>query len=210
MATNTVSNLTPFDKGKELDFIENNGEILFTVEEIGHHLGYKNPRLSTQKLFREHYNELKHYSVETKTVSTDGKSYETRAFTEEGVYILSMLARTNEAKKFRARVALLLRRVRREQAERMAELAREAGYSQGLSEARALPAAEADRKAAYLDGMREGKKLQKRQDGLHRLLKIRAYLQMGLTHREIGKILGLSRQGVTSVLERSRRAGLAA
>lgn len=74
----------------------------------------------------------------------------------------------------------------------------------------ALPALECHRKAAYLDGLHEGKKLQKRQDGLTRLLKIRAYLQKGLTHREIGKILGLSRQGVTSVLDRSRKAGLAA
>lgn len=210
MATNTISNLTPFGNGYELDFIENNGEILFTVEEIGKHLGYCNPAHAINKIFRWNQNELKHYSVETKTVSTDGKSYKTRAFTEEGVYILSMLARTNEAKKFRARVALLLRRVRREQAERMVELARQSGYQQGIGEALALPAAEADRKAAYLSGMREGEKLQKRRDGLMRLIKIREYLHKGLTHREIGKILGVTRQAVTDTLRRARKTGLAA
>lgn len=90
------------------------------------------------------------------------------------------------------------------------ELAREAGYTQGVSEALALPAAEADRKAAYLSGMREGEKLQKRRDGLMRLIKIREYLHKGLTHREIGKILGVTRQAITDTLRRARKMGLAA
>lgn len=114
MAENTVSALVPFDKGEKLHFIEENGNILFTAEEVGRHLGYGDPAHAIHKLYRSNQNELKLYAVETKTVSTDGKSYATRAFTEEGVYILSMLARTNKAKLFRAKVALLLRRIRQE------------------------------------------------------------------------------------------------
>lgn len=90
------------------------------------------------------------------------------------------------------------------------ELARQAGYQQGIDEARALPAAEADRKVAYLAGMKEGRKLQKRQDGLTRLIKIRAYLQKGLSQQEIGKILGVSHQAISDTLARARRQGVTA
>lgn len=74
----------------------------------------------------------------------------------------------------------------------------------------ALPAIECQRKVAYLDGLKEGRKLQKRRDGLTRLIKIREYLHKGLTHREIGKILGVTRQAVTDTLRRARKTGLAA
>lgn len=128
MADKTVSDLAAFDKGKQLNFIEENGEILFTAEEVGRHLGYGNPAISINTLYQRNQNELKHYATCIKLMQVDGKLRETRAFSEEGVYILSILARTNEAKKFRARVALLLRRLRRERTAQALELARQAGY----------------------------------------------------------------------------------
>lgn len=146
MAVTTVSNLVVFDKGKQLNFIEQNNEILFTAEEVGIHLGYNNPSEAIHKLYLRNQNELKLYTTSVKLTAVDGKLRETRAFSEEGVYILSMLARTNVAKKFRARVALLLRRIRQERVEHMTRLAHEAGYQQGTSEARALPAMQADPK----------------------------------------------------------------
>ena len=166
MAESTVSNLAVFDKGKELNFIEQNGEILFAAEEVGRYLGYTNPAISVNTLYQRNQNELKHYATCIKLMQVDGKLRETRAFTEEGVYILSMLARTNQAKKFRARVALLIRRLRLERAAQAIELAREAGYRQGLDEARALPAVRAQHQAGYLAGLKEGQRLQRRQDGL--------------------------------------------
>lgn len=208
MAVNTVSDLAVFDKGKQLNFIEQNGEFLFAAEEVGRHLGYGNPADSVNLLFRKNQTELKHYAVAIKTIATDGKAYETRAFSEEGVYILSMLARTNEAKKFRARVALLLRRLRRERNEQALELARESGYQQGLKEARALPAAKAESQAAYLEGMKEGKKLAERRDGLRLILRAKGYLEKGLTKADTARCLGISRQYLQKLLGRATALGV--
>lgn len=204
MAENTVSNLAPFGNGYELDFIEKNGEILFTSEEVGRHLGYGNPSEAINRLFQRNLNELKHYSVPVRLTATDGKTYERRAFTEEGVYILSMLARTNEAKKFRARVALLLRRIRREQAERMAELARDLGYQQGVDEARSLPALQAAGMAGYLDGLKEGQRLQKKKDSLVLARKALGYRSKGLSLRETARLLNLPRRTLEDLLTRVR------
>lgn len=132
MATNILSDLAPFDNGNPLNYLEKNGEILFSAEEIGRGLGYAYPARSINNLYLQNQKELKHYSVNIRTVQTDGKSYATRAFSEEGVYIISMLSRTQNAKRFRAKVALLMRRWRREQQEKLVELAREAGQQQAL------------------------------------------------------------------------------
>lgn len=208
MAVNTVSNLTAFDKGKQLNFIEEKGEILFTAEEVGRHLGYANPSESVSNLYQRNQKELKHYATIIKLMMVDGKLRETRAFSEEGVYILSMLARTNEAKKFRARVALLLRRLRRERSEQALELARESGYQQGMKEARALPAAKAESQAAYLKGMKEGKKLAERRDGLRLILRAKGYLEKGLTKADTARCLGISRQYLQKLLGHATALGV--
>lgn len=204
MAENTVSALVPFDKGEQIHFIEENGNILFTAEEVGRHLGYGDPAHAIHKLYRSNQNELKLYAVETKTVSTDGKSYATRAFTEEGVYILSMLARTNKAKLFRAKVALLLRRVRQERQQRDIELARESGYRQGREEALALPATRDLMERIRLEGVEEGRKLQKRQDGYTMTMKAIGYLQKGLSLAEAAKLCDMTKSALDTRLRRLR------
>ena len=45
-------------------------------------------------------------------MSRDGQYREARCFTEEGVYILSILAQTPNAREFRSRVAAMLRELR--------------------------------------------------------------------------------------------------
>ncbi|MDR1961444.1 MAG: hypothetical protein LBQ16_04100 [Gracilibacteraceae bacterium] len=131
MADSTVSALAIFDKGKELNYLEKNGEILFTAEEIGKHLGYREPAISISTLFSRNQNELKLYSSVIKVINEEGYQRDTRVFTEEGVYIISMLARTNNAKQFRARVALLLRRIRQETMQAALENARRAALTAG-------------------------------------------------------------------------------
>lgn len=204
MAENTVSTLVPFDKGEQIHFIEENGNILFTAEEVGRHLGYAYPAKSINKLFLQNQNELKLYAVGTRTVPSDGKSYETRAFTEEGVYILSMLARTNKAKLFRAKVALLLRRVRHERQQRDIELARESGYHQGREETLALPATRDLMERIRLEGVEEGRKLQKRQDGYTMTMKAIGYLQKGLSLAEAAKLCDMTKSALDTRLRRLR------
>ena len=46
------TSLLPFDSGPELDYIEQDGQVLFTAEEVGRHFGYANPAISVNKLFQ--------------------------------------------------------------------------------------------------------------------------------------------------------------
>lgn len=181
MAEKTINALQVFDNGTELNYIEKDGEILFAAEEVGKHLGYSDPANSVHKLFRKNFNELKLYAVGAKLASTDGKAYETRLFTEEGVYILSMLARTNEAKKFRARVALLLRRLRQEAIKRATE------YTRLITASRAL-ALTPQTKTNMLKALR--------------------YRERGFTYREICKVMGLHQRAVGYLLKTARELGL--
>ena len=204
MAEQSLSQLTPIINDNDLKFIESNGNILFSTEEIGRQLGYRNPSKSVNMLYSRNQTELAGYAVGIKLMSTDGKYYEVRHFTEEGVYILSMLANTPRAAVFRAQLARLLRELR----ERRVEAAREAGYAQGRDEALALPVMEAERKAAYLKGMAEGKRLQIKRDGLNLLARVLDYRAKGLTQGETARILGISKQRVSDLLARARKLGL--
>lgn len=204
MAENTVSTLVPFDKGEQIHFIEENGTILFTAEEVGRHLGYGDPAHAINRLFQRNQNELKLYATCVKVTQVDGKLRETRAFTEEGVYILSMLARTNKAKLFRAKVALLLRRVRQERQQRDIELARESGYRQGREEALALPASRDLMERIRLEGVEEGRRLQKRRDGYTQTMKAIGYLQRGLSLAEAAKLCDMTKAALDTRLRRLR------
>ncbi|MDR0339923.1 MAG: Bro-N domain-containing protein [Desulfovibrio sp.] len=189
MAEKTINALQVFDNGAKLNYVEKDGEILFTAEEIGTHLGYSDPARSIHKIFRKNYSELKLYAVGAKLATTDGKEYETRLFTEEGVYILSMLARTNEAKKFRARVALLLRRLRQEAMRRQLEETRQAALEQGRQEALAA--------RQRLTPTRRAR--------MRRALR---YRNMGLTCRETGKLMECSHQMVFYLLKDAGLLGM--
>lgn len=206
MALEIVTTLSTFGNGTELNYIEENGQILFTAEEIGKHLGYTNPAHAVHKLFRKNQNELKHYSVETKTVSTDKKQYVTRAFTEEGVYILSMLARTNEAKRFRARVALLLRRIRKQREEHLIELARTAGFEAARKEFEPkidnqwLDGRETGFEEGRAEGLQAVLSLSKKQNSI--IAKALQYRKQGLSGKEIGCLLGCSSSTVLRALKK--------
>ena len=90
-----------------------------------------------------------------------------------------------------------------------ADLAREAGYMQGRDETLALPVMEAERKKGYLEGLKEGQKFRAGRDGLHVLGKILSYQEKGLSFREIGKLLGMSKDAAWKRVARARKMGLA-
>lgn len=183
MAEKTINALQVFDNGAELSYVEKNGEILFTAEEIGKHLGYENPTEAVNRLFQRNHNELKLYATSVKLTAVDGKQREARVFTEEGVYILSMLARTNEAKKFRARVALLLRRLRQEAIKRAVEHVRLITASRALT---LTPQAKTN------------------------MMKVLGYRQRGFTYREICKVMGIHQRAVGHLIKTARELGLGA
>lgn len=204
MAENSVSQLTPIINENGLKYVEHEGRILFSSEEIGRQLGYAKPSKSINILFNRNQRELKSYAVGIKMMSTDGKFYEVRCFTEEGVYILSMLANTPQAREFRAKLARLLREIR----ERRVELARDSGYLQGLDEGRAsaVPQIKEAENFAQKNTARLFWRL-----GPARKRRLRSavrYRNMGLGIAAIAKLLDVSNREISTLLKAAEALGL--
>lgn len=99
----------------QTDIYENdNQEMFMTAEQIGECLEYSEPIIAINKLItRNDYLREAEFSVVTKLVSTDGKHYNTRVFNEDGIYEITMLAKTSKAKEFRCWVRRLLKSLRK-------------------------------------------------------------------------------------------------
>ena len=79
-----------------------------TGEQIGRGLEYANPVQSISNLYEKHEDKLEKYSILTKLMSTDGKSYKTRVFNERGIYLISMKSNQPKAWAFQETVADIL------------------------------------------------------------------------------------------------------
>ena len=207
-------------KQNPINFIEKDGQILFSAEEIGKQLGYQKARQSISNLFNRNVQELLNYSTVINLVTVDGKKREVRHFTEEGVYILSMLANTDKAREFRSRLAKLLKELREEKelaiyqkgvacgqkelAEQV-ELARELAYKQGMEYGQSLPAVQIESKKAYLNGLEEGKRIQKKQDNWLKMEKALDYLGKGLSLKDTAQLVGINSATIRS---RFKKLGL--
>lgn len=201
MSKENLTQLNPFNKQNSINFIEKDGQILFSFQEIGIQLGYSNPYKAVNNLFNRNSLELLSYSTILKMRTVDGKEREVRHFTEEGVYILSMLANTDKARDFRKRVAELLKEIRQKDIETTREIA----YQQGIEYGQSLPAVQIETKKSYLSGLEEGRKIQKREDNWKKMEKALDYLGKGLTLKDTAKLLHL-RPG--TIRDRFRRLGL--
>lgn len=204
MAEQNLSQLTPIINADGLKYVEHEGQVFFSSEEIGRQLGYAKPSKSINILFNRNQRELKGYATGIKLMQVDGCLREVRCFTEEGVYILSMLANTPRAREFRAKLARLLREIR----ERRVDLARESGYLQGLDAGRAsaLPEVKAAEAKARQDTARLFWRL-----GPARKRRLRSavrYRKMGLGIHDIAKLLDVHNREVSSLLDAAEALGL--
>lgn len=99
--------------GIECDIYSNDKEMFMTSEQLGNCLGYQYARESINKIVnRNKYLENQEFSTEVKMTSEAGIR-NTRVFTEDGIYEVTMLAKTEKAKEFRAFVRKLLKSLRR-------------------------------------------------------------------------------------------------
>lgn len=114
--TNELTLLTKENFGGiELDFYRNTeNDIFMTAKQLGEALEYAYPQRSIDKIVtKANYLENEDFSVKTKMVSTDGKAYETRIFTEDGLYEVTMISKQPKALEFRAFVRKLLKGLRK-------------------------------------------------------------------------------------------------
>ena len=97
----------------ECDIYSDSKEMYMTAGQLGECLDYAEPVIAINKVVsRNPYLKSEEFSVITKLVSTDGKQYNTRVFTEDGIYEVTMLSKTEKAKQFRAWVRKLLKSLR--------------------------------------------------------------------------------------------------
>lgn len=99
----------------DVDFFKNEvGDIFMTAEQLGQALGYKNPQISILKMTnRNEYLKDSKFSVLTKLGSTDGKTYQTRVFNEDGIYEVAFKSNTTMAFEFRDWVRNILKALRK-------------------------------------------------------------------------------------------------
>lgn len=226
MTKENLTQLNSINKQNSINFIKKDDKILFTAEEIGRQLGYKTPRQSINKLFQRNSIELLAYSCEVKLTSQPNQPTRIiRAFTEEGVYILSMLANTDQARDFRKRVAELLKNLRQKEMDKAfqqgfddgrksglqdMELACDISFQQGKEYGQSLPAVQIETQKSYLQGLNEGKKIQKaedtkRQDNWAKMEKAIDYLGKGLTLKDTARLVHLCPE---TIRNRFKRLGL--
>jgi len=101
----------------QCDFWQNDqGEILMTSLQIGTALEYADPQKGIDNLIaRNNYLKNEEFSVTLDMRGTDDKTYQTRVFTEDGIYEVTMLSKTAKAKLFRKWVRTILKGLRKGQ-----------------------------------------------------------------------------------------------
>lgn len=191
----------------EADIYKSGDEPYMTAKQIGECLGYADPIRNVNKLLsRNKYLESEEFSVVDKLTTTDGKQYNTRVFTEDGIYEITMLAKTEKAKEFRTWVRKILKSLRSGRA----KLVGMTEYQQMTAQTRAENAK--IRKAQILT------KLAERYDGTYKQV-LDSYATKELTGehilplpklpektysaREIGEILGISANKVGTLTNRN-------
>lgn len=97
----------------ECDIYSNEKEMFMTSTQLGECLGYRNPRIAISNVVeRNGYLKNKEFSGVIILSTSSGKQ-ETRVFTEDGIYEVTMLAKTEKAKEFRAFIRKLLKSLRK-------------------------------------------------------------------------------------------------
>lgn len=103
--------------GIECDFYSNSEEVFMTMNQLSECLGYKDKDGIKKVVKRNEYLKQNEFSrVIPISFQVGGQfvpTQETRVFTEDGIYEVTMLARTEKAKEFRAFVRKVLKSLRK-------------------------------------------------------------------------------------------------
>lgn len=98
----------------QADIYKRDNEPYMTTEQLGACLGYSQPKSAISKIVdRNKYLKNPEFSGVTKLTTPDGGTQNTRVFTEDGIYEITMLAKTEKAKEFRMWVRKILKSLRK-------------------------------------------------------------------------------------------------
>jgi len=158
-------------------FIRHEGQFWLTANTIAEALGYGDTS-AIFKLYERNQEELEEYSSTVNLTVESGKKRQQRIFNEEGLYIISMLARTDKAKMFRRAVAKLLKELRRKQIDDI----RNSGINLGLE----------------LNSLAD----------VGQINRVCYYRNLGLTQTETSRLTALSPQVVSNIEARLKELGI--
>ena len=97
----------------QADIYQKDNEPYMTTEQLGACLGYSSPKKAIGKLIeRNQYLKSSEFSGVVKLGTPSGGVQDTRVFTEDGIYEVTLLSKTEKAKEFRAWVRKLLKSLR--------------------------------------------------------------------------------------------------
>lgn len=100
--------------GIDCDFYKNEtNDIVMTIQQLSECLGYSDRGGVENIITRNPYIKSDEFSVTLKMRSADGKLYNTRLFNEDGIYEITMLAKTEKAREFRGFVRKTLKAIRK-------------------------------------------------------------------------------------------------
>lgn len=100
--------------GHKVDLYKSeNNEVYMTIDQLAQALEYSNRKSIEKIVERNEYLKSQEFSVTDKLSATDGKTYSTRLFTEDGIYEVTMLSRQPKAREFRMFVRELLKGLRK-------------------------------------------------------------------------------------------------
>lgn len=100
---------------RQENFLQKDGRLWMTAEMLGRQLGYNEPRNSINTILSRNREELEPFTTDIKLMSVTGEK-DAIMIDEQGCYIVSMLARTDQAKQFRRALAKFLADMRRKHA----------------------------------------------------------------------------------------------
>ncbi|WP_101697026.1 BRO-N domain-containing protein [Clostridium minihomine] len=95
------------------DIYSNGNDMFMTIDQLARCLEYTGSNAIEQILSRNQYLKNSEFSVTDKLSGTDGKQYNTRIFTEDGIYEVTMLSSQPKAKEFRAWIRKVLKGLRK-------------------------------------------------------------------------------------------------
>ena len=94
------------------DFYGRNNEVYMTISQLAECLGYADKKGIEKLINRYPYLKEREFSFIQKVPPKLGGTQNTRTFTEDGIYEVTMLSRTEKAKEFRAWVRRILKSLR--------------------------------------------------------------------------------------------------
>lgn len=97
----------------QCDIYSKDNEVFMTINQLAEVLGYKDRKGIEKIIERNNYLKDKEFSVTDNLSATDGKQYNTRLFTEDGIYEITMLSKTETGKKFRKVVRGIIKSLRK-------------------------------------------------------------------------------------------------